>query len=73
MRNQLDGSTLDGSTLAWRTATRSNAGNCVEVAPLHDGVAVRDSKDPAGPILVYTADEWAAFLDGARKGEFDFH
>ena len=58
--------------LAWRKATSSGEGACVEVAPLPDGgVAVRDSKDPQGPILRYTAPEWTAFLDGARKGEFD--
>lgn len=59
--------------LAWRKASAS-AGNgaCVEVAPLADsGVAVRDSKDPEGPVLRYTPAEWIAFLDGAKKGEFD--
>jgi hypothetical protein len=34
-------------------------------------VAVRDSKHPNGPVLTYTAAEWYAFLDGAKKGEFD--
>jgi hypothetical protein len=34
-------------------------------------IAVRDSKDPEGAILTYTAAEWRAFLDGAKKGEFD--
>ncbi|HZC53862.1 MAG TPA: DUF397 domain-containing protein [Mycobacterium sp.] len=61
------------SGLAWRKATAS-AGNgaCVEVAPIDDGgVAVRDSKDPGGPILRYTAREWEAFLIGAKQGEFD--
>jgi hypothetical protein len=58
--------------LAWRKATKSGSAGCVEVAPLADGgVAVRDSKDPDGPILRYTPVEWDAFLDGARKGEFD--
>lgn len=58
--------------LAWRKATKSTSGGCVEVAPLPDGgVAVRDSKDPNGPILRYTAHEWDCFLDGASKGEFD--
>jgi hypothetical protein len=35
------------------------------------GVAVRDSKDPEGPILRFTAAEWAAFADGMAAGEFD--
>ncbi len=33
-------------------------------------VAIRDSKDPDGPALVFTADEWRAFVSGARAGEF---
>jgi hypothetical protein len=58
--------------LRWRKATASANGGCVEVAPLPGGgVAVRDSKDPSGPVLRYTPREWHAFLDGARKGEFD--
>jgi hypothetical protein len=57
----------------WRKSTRSaNAGNCVEVAELHDGHrAVRDSKDPNGPALIFTPAEWAAFTAGVRDGEFD--
>jgi hypothetical protein len=59
-------------TLCWRKATASSADGCVEVAPLQTGgVAVRDSKDPSGPVLLYTPHEWACFLDGAKKGEFD--
>ena len=47
-------------------------GDCVEVASLPDGgVAVRDSKDTAGPVLQFTASEWTAFVAGARNGEFD--
>ena len=46
--------------------------NCVQVARLPDGqVGVRDSKNPQGPILRFTTDEWRAFLAGARRGEFD--
>jgi hypothetical protein len=57
----------------WRTSSHSGAnGDCVEVAPLAGGRwAVRDSKDPAGPALVFTRSEWAAFLAGVRDGEFD--
>ena len=58
--------------LVWLTATRSGGGNCIQVTSLRDGgVGVRDSKQPDGPILAYTATEWAAFLDGAKNGEFD--
>jgi hypothetical protein len=59
--------------LAWIKAQASNHnGACVEVASTStDKIAIRDSKDPGGPILVYTATEFRAFLDGARNGEFD--
>lgn len=58
---------------AWRKASRSNgSGACVEVAVFTDGtIGVRDSKDREGPKLTFTPAEWEAFLDGARKGEFD--
>jgi hypothetical protein len=47
-------------------------GNCVELAHLHDGqVAVRNSRHPSGPALVFTPAEWDAFLAGAKDGEFD--
>lgn len=59
---------------AWRKSTRSNGGggNCVEVAMLPDGGwAVRDSKDPDGPILFFTPGETDAFVAGVKDGEFD--
>lgn len=47
-------------------------GNCVEVAILAGGeIGVRNSRDPDGPILLFTSDEWRAFLAGVRNGEFD--
>ena len=56
----------------WRKAQSSIAnGACVEAAPMNGMVAIRDSKNPQGPMLTYTAGEWRAFLDGAKKGEFD--
>jgi Domain of unknown function (DUF397) len=62
-----------GSQLAWRKASASQTnGNCVEVAVLPGGgVAVRDSKDPEGPVLRFTAAEWSAFAEGVAAGEFD--
>ena len=64
---------MDLTRAQWRKSTRSgNSGNCVEVAELPDGGrAVRDSKDPQGPVLRFTRDEWSAFVAGARDGEFD--
>ena len=60
------------STLSWRKASASGSNGCVEVAPMPDGgVAVRDSKDKAGPVLAFTRHEWVSFLDGMAKGEVD--
>jgi Domain of unknown function (DUF397) len=44
--------------------------NCVEVAFVGGKVAVRDSKDQEGPVLVFTRPEWNAFVAGVREGEF---
>ncbi|MEO3809618.1 DUF397 domain-containing protein [Sphaerisporangium sp. B11E5] len=55
----------------WRSATRCNTGNCVEVAATDGWIAVRDSKDPSNPALLYTESEWQAFIEGAKNGEFD--
>jgi len=56
----------------WRKASASNGnGQCVELAPMGDGIALRDSKAPDGAVLLFTRAEIAAFLDGARAGEFD--
>ena len=53
----------------WRKSSYSGNGgaNCVEVAPnLPDVVAVRDSKDPDGPVLTISRDDWASFLTSLR-------
>jgi hypothetical protein len=56
----------------WRKSSYSNGnGQCVEVAFLDAGaVAVRDSKNPSGPALLFTAAEWEAFSAGMADGEF---
>lgn len=62
------------STVKWQKSARSNpSGNCVEMASLPGGreIAVRNSRDPEGPALVYTMDEIVAFVEGARDGDFD--
>jgi hypothetical protein len=57
----------------WRKSSRSaSSGNCVEVAANLPGViAVRDSKDPDGPLLTCTPAQWTAFTAAVRSGEFD--
>lgn len=59
--------------VTWVKSTLSLAnGNCVEVSDLPGGrVGVRNSRDPEGPVLRFTPDEWQAFLGGVRNGEFD--
>lgn len=59
--------------VTWQKSRHSNPnGACVEVAVLPDGgIAVRNSRFPTGPALVYTRAEIAAFLAGAKDGEFD--
>jgi hypothetical protein len=68
----MPGSDLDG--VAWRKSRRSGpqGGNCVEIAHLPDGqVAIRNSRHPSGPALLFTPSEWEAFLGGAKDGDFD--
>ncbi|MCI0687920.1 MAG: DUF397 domain-containing protein [Sporichthyaceae bacterium] len=60
-------------TARWVKSRASNSqGNCVELARLSDGqVAVRNSRHPSGPTLIYTHDEMVAFITGAKDGDFD--
>lgn len=59
--------------LTWRKSSFcGSAANCVEVASLPDGgIAMRDSKDPEGPTLVFEREQWTGFLRSALAGEFN--
>jgi hypothetical protein len=57
----------------WRASNRGgpHPDSRVEVAFVDGAIAVRDSKNPTGPVLLFTPDEWDAFVGGAKDGEFD--
>ncbi|MEU4684986.1 DUF397 domain-containing protein [Streptomyces xinghaiensis] len=63
----------DLESVTWRKSHRSApGGNCVELAVLPGGrIAVRNSRYPEGPVLVWTREEMAAFVRGAKDGDFD--
>jgi hypothetical protein len=57
----------------WRTSSYSGSsgGECVEVAALSPEVAVRDSKNPGGPMLTFDAATWADFTNVIKAGRHD--
>lgn len=62
---------VDLADAKWRKSTRSgsNGGDCVEVADnLPNLVAVRDSKDPAGPALTFSPNAWTSFVRSTKPG-----
>jgi len=74
------------SDVEWKksTYTGDDGGNCVEVAEVNGTInapehktghakliAVRDSKNPDGPVLYFTQAEWDAFVAGVKDNEFD--
>jgi Domain of unknown function (DUF397) len=69
----------DLSRATWRKSSYSNGsgGSCVEIAVLsrtldsEDDLAVRDSKDPYGPVLTFTARQWREFTAAVKAHEFD--
>jgi hypothetical protein len=54
----------------WRTSSYSSNGtDCVEVNPTASGISIRDSKDPAGPVITFTTEQWLLWLDELISGE----
>lgn len=73
MENYRNGITASSFDAVWTKSIKSAAnGQCIELASLEKGlIALRNSRDPHGPALLFTTEELEAFLDGAKKGEFD--
>ena len=66
-------SRVDLTTARWRKSSHSNAdgGECVEVADNVPGhIPVRDSKEPQGPVLLFTAEAWTAFVRDVKSGRW---
>jgi hypothetical protein len=56
---------------AWRKSTYTvNVAKCVEFAEGQDGCAVRDSKDPTGPVISVGRAQWALMMAAIRRGQF---
>jgi hypothetical protein len=62
---------MENFPAVWRKSTLSGSNGCIEVAFVGAQVAIRQSKDPSGPVLTFSPTEWEAFLAGVRRGEFD--
>jgi len=64
---------VDLANAVWQKSSRSGpySDNCVEIAFVDGAIAMRDSKHPDGPVLLFTPAEWDAFVAGAKDGEFD--
>lgn len=58
--------------MEWIKSSLSRAnGDCVEVAEVEEGMFVRNSRNPDGPILFFNPAEWRAFIGGVHLGEFE--
>jgi Domain of unknown function (DUF397) len=59
----------DALRVRWHRSSYSSAnGQCVEVASVAGAIAVRDSKNPGGPELIFTRQAWVAFVEGVKAG-----
>jgi Domain of unknown function (DUF397) len=62
---------VDLSRAVWRKSTLSGTSSCIEVALTQGRVAVRDSKDRTGPMLLFSLPQWEDFVEKVRKAEVD--
>jgi Domain of unknown function (DUF397) len=67
---KISGGIVNLSAADWRKSSHSGPNGCLEFARVEDHVAVRDSKQKDGPVLVFTLREWEEFLGGAADGQF---
>ncbi len=64
---------LDLTDAQWRKSSYSSGnGQCVDVAQMPEAIAVRDSKDPAGPKLIFTLADWRLFVSAVAEGRAEF-
>lgn len=57
----------DTAGRVWRRSSHCESNACVEVAPMQPVVAVRDGKDPCGPVLIFPREQWRAFVEALRS------
>ena len=64
---------MDTKAVNWFKSRRSGpySDNCVEVAYIGGAVALRDSKNPDGAVLLFSPEGWLSFIGGAKHGQFD--
>jgi hypothetical protein len=62
---------IDVPGLDWRRSSHCAHDSCLEVARRGSEIFVRDSKTSEGPMLAFHQAEWAEFLEGARRGQFN--
>jgi len=63
--------TRDHMRLTWRTSLSCESGACVQVAATERTILIGSTRQPGGPVLEYTPDEWHAFVAGIKNGDFD--
>ncbi|MFC0527999.1 DUF397 domain-containing protein [Phytohabitans kaempferiae] len=63
----------EGPRITWRTSSRSQNTNCVEIGEMGTAIVMRDSKDREGPMLIFARDQWIEFVASAKAGEFDLN
>jgi hypothetical protein len=61
---------IDSASLQWRKSTYCGSTSCIEIAFTDGYVAVRDSKDRQGSVLLFTRAEWDSFTRGVQEGQF---